>query len=458
MKLKKIYFLMLTLIPPLLYSQSNFKIDYDYSRMCLDEKSGYIEIYYSFRPMEMNTAVIENDTCVTGVLSIKIGKKRVRKLFVDRTWQFNSKIGKQNNSEGNNNLVGLFRFELPEGKYYCDIIGQDGNDSLKQFIDTFDFEIKTLNDDRFTISDIQLASSIKKVPETNDSPFCKNHYDVVPNPSLMFGDRLPVVYLYCEIYGLNIDAESETLRLDYAVVDSKDSELISKTKFIPSSLPSMVLVKPINIRNYNSGRHRVILTVADTVRNVSEQVSKSFYIYNPHIVDTTRAGVNAVVVASEYFSMSEEEIEELFAVSRYLASDIEIREWERLSNFHDKQVFLYHFWRARDVTPDTPINEYKEVYMRRAEVANELFYSLNRKGFSTDRGRIYCLYGKPSNIQRFPGEFELKPYEIWRYDHIQGGVDFVFADLYGFSDMNLMHSTKLGELQDPNWRSKITAF
>jgi len=327
MKLKKIYFLMLTLIPPLLYSQSNFKIDYDYSRMCLDEKSGYIEIYYSFRPMEMNTAVIENDTCVTGVLSIKIGKKRVRKLFVDRTWQFNSKIGKQNNSEGNNNLVGLFRFELPEGKYYCDIIGQDGNDSLKQFIDTFDFEIKTLNDDRFTISDIQLASSIKKVPETNDSPFCKNHYDVVPNPSLMFGDRLPVVYLYCEIYGLNIDAESETLRLDYAVVDSKDSELISKTKFIPSSLPSMVLVKPINIRNYNSGRHRVILTVADTVRNVSEQVSKSFYIYNPHIVDTTRAGVNAVVVASEYFSMSEEEIEELFAVSRYLASDIEIRDF-----------------------------------------------------------------------------------------------------------------------------------
>jgi len=426
--------------------------------MCLDEKSGYIEIHYSFRPMDMKTSIVQNDTSVPGVLSIQIGQKRVRELFVDRTWRFSRNVGKNNNPENNNNLVGMFRFVLQEGNYYCDIMAKDGNDSLNQFIDSFNFEIKTLNSDKFTLSDLQLATSIKKVAETSDSPFYKNHYDVVPNPGLMFGDRLPVVFLYCEVYGLNIDAESETLRLDYVLVDSDNIELSSKTKFIPSSIPSMVFVKPINIRNYNSGRHHIILTVTDTVRNVSEQVSKSFYIYNPHIVDTTQSGVNAVVVASEYFSMSEEEIDDLFAVSRYLASGVELKEWERLINYHDKQVFLFHFWRARDVTPDTPINEYKEEYMRRAEAANELFYSLNRKGFATDRGRIHCLYGQPSDIERFPGEFELKPYEIWRYDHIEGGVIFVFADLYGFSDLILMHSTKIGELQDNNWRAKITSF
>jgi GWxTD domain-containing protein len=220
----------------------------------------------------------------------------------------------------------------------------------------------------------------------------------------------------------------------------------------------MVFVNPINIRNYHSGRHQVIFTVSDTVRKVSEQVSKSFYIYNPHIVDTSESSVNALVVASEYFSMSEDEIEDLFAASRYLATSIEIKEWGRLSKSHDKQVFLYHFWRARDVTPDTPINEYKEEYMRRAEVANELYYALNRKGIATDRGRIFCLYGQPSDIERFPGEFELKPHEIWRYDHVEGGVIFVFADLFGFSDMTLVHSTKRGELQDENWRSKITSY
>ena len=35
---------------------------------------------------------------------------------------------------------------------------------------------------------------------------------------------------------------------------------------------------------------------------------------------------------------------------------------------------------------------------------------------------------------------------------------FVFADLYGFSDMYLIHSTKQGELSDPNWRRKVETF
>ena len=131
----------------------------------------------------MKTTVIENDTCVTGIISIKIGKKRVRELFVDRTWELNRKLGSKNEEMGSN-AVGLFRFELPNGKYYCDIIGRDGNDSLKQFIDSFDFEIKELNDDRFTISDLQLASSIEKVPESKESIFYKNHYEVIPNIAL----------------------------------------------------------------------------------------------------------------------------------------------------------------------------------------------------------------------------------------------------------------------------------
>jgi len=457
MKINTIIFPFLLLIPSLIFAQSNFNIDYDYSRMCIDDTSGYIEIYYSFRPLDMKTTKTETDTTVTGVLNIKIVENNKDKVVVDRTWEFDSNVGK-NHSNSNSNLVGLLRFILPKGKYSCDIKGQDGNDSLKQSINSFDFDIKPLNDDRFTISDLQLASSIKKVSETSDSPFYKNHYEVIPNPGLIFGDQLPVVYLYCEIYGLNNGVESETLQIEYVLVDSKNQELVSQSKFIPSSVPSMVFVKTINIRKFLNGRHRVIFTVSDTLRKISEQVSKNFYIFNPNLVDTSDAGVNAIVVASEYFSMSEEEIEEMFAISRYLATDIEINEWERLSNYHDKQVFVYHFWRARDMTPDNPYNEFKEEYLRRAQISNELFYSLNRKGFSTDRGRIYCLYGKPSDIERFPGEFETKPYEIWRYDHIEGGVIFIFADLYGFSDMSLMHSSKLGELRDDDWQREIAAF
>jgi GWxTD domain-containing protein len=275
---------------------------------------------------------------------------------------------------------------------------------------------------------------------------------------LVFGGQLPVVYLYSEFYGLNIDAESETLQIDYSLVDSRNQELIHNTKFVPSSIPSFVFVKPVNIRNFPGGRHKITLSLSDTIKGISEKLTKSFYIYNPHIVDSTDSGVNAVVVASEYFSMSEEEIEDLFALSRYIASDIEVKEWNRLTNYHDKQVFLYHFWRARDLTPRTPINEYKEEYLRRAAIAEERYYTLNRKGWATDRGRIYVLFGEPSDIERFPSDIEARPYEIWHYDHIEGSVIFVFADLYGFSELFLIHSTKQGELYDPDWRRKVDAF
>jgi GWxTD domain-containing protein len=156
--------------------------------------------------------------------------------------------------------------------------------------------------------------------------------------------------------------------------------------------------------------------------------------------------------------MSEKEIEDLFAISRYIASNLEVQEWNRLSNYHDKQVFLYHFWRARDPSPDSPINEMKEEYLRRARVADERFGTLKTKGSATDRGRVYCLYGEPSDIERFPSDIEAKPYEIWHYDNIEGRVIFVFADLYGFSSMYLIHSTKQGELYDPDWRRKVNAF
>ena len=50
---------------------------------------------------------------------------------------------------------------------------------------------------------------------------------------------------------------------------------------------------------------------------------------------------------------------------------------------------------------------------------------------------------------------ETKPYEIWRYESIEGGVIFIFGDITGFSDYQLLHSTKRGELRDEYWVRRI---
>ena len=49
---------------------------------------------------------------------------------------------------------------------------------------------------------------------------------------------------------------------------------------------------------------------------------------------------------------------------------------------------------------------------------------MSKVGWKTDRGRVYVLYGEPSEIEKFPNQMDQKPYEIWHYNDIEGGVYF----------------------------------
>lgn len=53
-------------------------------------------------------------------------------------------------------------------------------------------------------------------------------------------------------------------------------------------------------------------------------------------------------------------------------------------------------------------------------------------------------------------ETDKKPYEIWIYHSIEGGVQFVFADVQGFGEFELLHSTHSQELHNPTWQRLVT--
>ncbi|HEY6625474.1 MAG TPA: GWxTD domain-containing protein, partial [Ignavibacteriaceae bacterium] len=94
-------------------------------------------------------------------------------------------------------------------------------------------------------------------------------------------------------------------------------------------------------------------------------------------------------------------------------------------------------------------------YVKRVNESDARFSSLGKKGWKTDRGRVYIVYGEPSEIQRYPNQTDARPYEIWRYESLEGGVEFIFGDLTGFTDYQLLHSTKRGELRDDYWQRRI---
>jgi len=68
---------------------------------------------------------------------------------------------------------------------------------------------------------------------------------------------------------------------------------------------------------------------------------------------------------------------------------------------------------------------------------------------------VFIVYGPPDEYDRHPSEVDSKPYEVWYYHGIQGGVEFVFVDRTGFQEYILVHSTHRNELRDDAWRSQI---
>lgn len=67
------------------------------------------------------------------------------------------------------------------------------------------------------------------------------------------------------------------------------------------------------------------------------------------------------------------------------------------------------------------------------------------------------MYGNPDEIDRHPNETDSKPYEVWSYNSLEGGVTFDFIDRTGFGDYQLVNSTERNEIHDDNWQQYLNA-
>jgi len=155
----------------------------------------------------------------------------------------------------------------------------------------------------------------------------------------------------------------------------------------------------------------------------------------------------------------------------------------------EKERYLDEFWRKRDPTPETAVNEARAVFMQRVDYANATYTRIGLgKGMFSDMGRTYIRYGAPSEVYhqviptgsetieeivnslaqaetRSVGDVtdkalggDLRPYELWIYDAGTGlppdadptviqkvrqrRMVFLFVDEHGLGDFRLVYSTE----------------
>ena len=428
--------------------------EFDYAQFGYDSLSNYVEFYYSFNQACLQFVDTDTTDYVEGILKIEISDSTSGENIIDKQWIISNEV--KDTIELNRSLIGVIGFIINEGSYLVSVTGSDANNPTSKKVISEFLSIKPFLVSNTAISDIQLSSNIIPGSENTSSIFYKNTYEVTPLPASVCGEKQPILFYYSELYNLQFNPSENDLRLDEMVINSKGQLVSTKSKKISKSIDSRVEVGMVKVHKLPTDTYTLLVNLIDSSANYGVSSSKRFFVYNPSVapIDTLQQTVSAVL-STTFGAMSEEEIDDLFAKSKYIASVPEQDKYNSLSTPEAKREFLYNFWKARDENPSDDQNAFYVNYLKRIEAANARFSALGKQGWKTDRGRIYLIYGEPSEIDRYPNQTETKPYEIWRYESIEGGVIFVFGDVTGFNDYQLLHSTKRGEMRDDYWIRRI---
>lgn len=433
-------------------AQSKMNLELDCASFRMNDSLNSLEIYYNLYTQNSAQPTNGDSKSIKARLSLLMTDS-MKSVVVAKSYNINAVVSDDTSAQ--RKFIGRIPYSVLPGKYLLKGVVRD----MARSIDSDTFKVMVYSPvyskTKMDISDIELATTLKSSEDTT-SIFYKNTYEVLPNTGAYYGAELPVVFYYCELYNLDKNIGTEEIKLETVVFNSQNKKVISKTKVLPRSYSSIVEAGAINISKLNSGAYTLGVILVDSLKKTAILKPKKFYCYFPGRVDSTEIKRNEDgYLSSEFATMTEEELNLLFSQSQYVAKKEEVKRWATLTEINAKRKFIYNFWIIRDPNPDSAPLTYKKDYFERVDIATEKYKSMQKKGWLSDRGRVYILYGEPSEIERFPNEVDKKPYEIWHYNSLEGGAIFIFGDLTGFSDYFLIHSTMRSELRDDNWMSRL---
>ncbi len=346
---------------------------------------------------------------------------------------------------------------LPPGVYRMKVTAVDVI-TKRSGISTFGLSVKNYDTHDLMASDIEFAYDIRPVPNDKmKSDMIKAHRIIQPNPNRYVSNDDSLLYVYLEVYNLGVPTgDSDKFELKPSLHDRFGYEIRDyPVQTLGKPGTSAVVTKGIPIFGIPGGEYELDLAITDKATGEQTTTSKSFvmiYSFDQLAPTMTRAG-----------QFTEEDADLMAKVIRYISTKEEKKTYDQL-DLNGKRQFLTQFWERKNPKPGNGINVYKDDIFRRFAYANQNFSTnlVDRTdGWRTDRGRIYITYGDPDDIVRHPSQMDNKPVEIWRYYSLPGqrGNDYcIFVDQNGYGDYQLMSSSLIGEIKNPQWDNLLTEF
>lgn len=358
------------------------------------------------------------------------------------------------------NFLAQQRYALGNGKYDMEFMISDLNTKTDPFITT-DPVVVDFSDDKAEISGIELISGYKKTDV--DSDLTKSGVDLYPYVFNFFPESVEDIMFYCEIYNTDkVFGEGEKFVYTYYIESFETNKVITgyhRSK-VATGTGVLPIMKDFNITQLPSGNYLLVVDIRDQNNEIVNRNQLFFQRSNPNIqfdtddlaaVSTTGTFVDEIDKPDtlrkyiHYLMPVASELDRIFITKQMQDADLETL----------RQYFL-NFWMGRDnVYPEAAWNHYHQ----QVKKINAIYSTPNRKGYETDRGRVFLKYGPPNIVSESYNEPSAYPYEIWQYYTLgenQRNRKFVFYTIdIVTNDFQLVHSDAIGETANYRWQVEL---
>jgi len=214
----------------------------------------------------------------------------------------------------------------------------------------------------------------------------------------------------------------------YVYVEIRRASDISATEIIYSVLHEDQVIWADTLSEYYAKSHWTLVDIGD--------LSQGDYLCRVRVSSGKHGDqvTQPFRVKKTWEFKDKKALDEAIAQLEFVAPSEVIDSLRMAETFEERKELFEKFWKRVDPTPDTEYNELREEYYRRVRYANKHFGN-GQPGWSSDRGRIYIIYGPPDVIRRGM-DSEFRAYEIWYYERINR--QFYFVDERGTGDFRLV--------------------
>ena len=357
----------------------------------------------------------------------------------------------------NNNLffIDQQRIKLNNGNYVINVVINDENQENDNNIIKHTKELY-INYSNISLSDIQLLERYEKVDSINF--LTKSGYNLYPTALNFYPKGYDSLLFYFETYNTNLIKEKKYLINTYIENFDNGKKLGDYYKmFRESSTDSKGKLLKYSIQNLETGNYNLVCEIRDYNNRLICTKKKFFQrSNNPNNENKSNIIMNDINFSRDITNIDtlKKYIDYLYPISNN-NEDLNAKNQFKYNNLELMQNYFFEFWFSRN--PNNPFFEWQN-YLLQVKSVNKAYKNQKKKGYLTDRGRVYLQYGAPNSINKADDPSSSYPYEIWHYYKLKNQSDkkFVFVNKNpATNEFRLVYSNVTGESTNLEWIRKI---